>query len=119
MPRGGRKVYKYSVDGDLIKEFPSVKSAHLSLGLKTNANLIEAIKKQRVYYGFIWKREEDYEHSRRTVAYDPFTNVYFFFKGVYKCAREMFRDCDDVTEWRVSYSIRSKKLINGFMFFSL
>ena len=116
MPRGARKVYKYSLDGALIKEFPSVKSAHLSLGLRSNANSIEAIKNRSVFYGFIWKRE-DYEHSRRTVAYDPFTNVYFFFKGVYKCAREMFKDCDDITEWRVSYSIRSKKLINGFMFF--
>ena len=116
MPRGGRKVYKYSLDGDLIREFPSVKSAHLSLGLKSNANLIEAIKNKKVFYGFIWIRE-NYEHSRRTVSYDPFTNVYFFFRGVYECARKMFYDNSDVSEWRVSYSIRSNKFVDGFMFF--
>ena len=117
MPRGVRKVYKYSVNGDLIKEFPSVKSAHLSLGLKSNSDMINACKTGKIFYGFLWKREKNYKYSRRTVAYDPFTNVYFYFRGVYECARLMVSNCDDVSEWKVSYSISSKKLVHRFMFF--
>ena len=59
--------------------------------------MINACKTEKIFYGFLWKREENYEYSRRTVAYDPFTNVYFYFRGVYECARLMVRN-DDVSE---------------------
>ena len=115
MPRGSRQVFKFSVDGELIMEFPSYRAACRSLGLKHPDGIRKAVKSGKVYYGFIWK-QGDFVHRRKTVAYCPFTNVYFYFRGVYDCARNFFLT-NDVLEWRVSYAIRTNKFIDGFIFF--
>lgn len=53
-----RKVYMYSKDMEYIRNFASIYDALDFLGLKSHTTLLKAIRLNKIYKNYYWKREE-------------------------------------------------------------